>query len=345
MTVTMKDIAKICQVSTATVSKVLSGKDQDVAEGTKEKILQCAKKEGYVMNALARSMKTKDTKTLGILVPDLKNPYYTEICRGAEEKAHEMGYSLFLCNTDNTLEKELQYLQKLMEKQVDGILIIASLARDRHKEEEMKISVPFGVLNNSTYYEGCDVHVVVDNHSGSYEAMKYLIDIGHVRFLYLAGETDLPFNKDRLEGMTQALEEAKLPIASMTIYEAPFTMEGAYLILRERGIPEGTTALLCGNDLMALGAMNWAKDERISIPKELSILGFDNIIFSEITVPKLTTIDQHCPGSGAALVSHLLHKIQGLGKEETHCVLATHLVVRESTGRPPEKVVKNSTLG
>jgi len=342
MTVTMKDIVKICQVSTAMVFKVLSGKDQDVAEGTKEKILQCAKKEGYVMNALARSMKTKDTKTLGILVPDLKNPYYTEICRGAEEKAHEMGYSLFLCNTDNTLEKELQYLQKLMEKQVDGILIIASLARDRRKEEEMKITVPFGVLNNATHYKDCDVYLEVDNKRGSYEAVQYLLATGHEQFLYLEGITDLPFNKDRLQGMEEALREAHRTTQSMVIYEAPFTMEGAYDLLKEQGLPEGTTALLCGNDLMALGAINWAKDEGLEIPKDLSILGFDNTVFSEITVPKLTTIDQYCHGSGAILVGNLVKRIQDVEHYETHDILETHLVVRESTGSPVIKKARKS---
>ena len=140
--------------------------------------------------------------------------------------------------------------------------------------------------------------------------------------------------------MEDALREAKMPMSSMGVYEAPFTMEGAYLLLKERGVPEGTTALLCGNDLMALGAINWAKDEGLIIPRDLSILGFDNTIFSEITVPKLTTIDQHCHGAGAALVTHLLQKIQGMEQEDTHYVLDTHLVVRESTGPAPEKIMR-----
>ncbi|MFH5835120.1 LacI family DNA-binding transcriptional regulator [Proteiniclasticum sp. C24MP] len=333
MPVTMKHIAELCGVSIATVSKIVNGKYEDVKEETRLRVLKTVEEEGYFINTLARSMKTKNTKTLGLIVPDIKNAYYTDISRGAEDMAIRKGYSLFLCNTDDSIHKEISYLVKLMEKQVDGIIIIASMERDIEMEALLKINVPFAVLNDSTNYSDFAVRVQVDDHMGMYEGVEHLISLGHKKIMYLQGETNLSFGEERLGGYRDALEEHGIPFDENLVATSAFNVEGAYEYLRTNGLVPETTAIVCGNDLMALGVLNWAKEECIDVPGDLSIIGFDDTIFSIISSPKITTINQNCHLVGEILVKELLEKIDAEDTTQKKIPVETHLVVRESTGK------------
>lgn len=334
MPVTMKHIAELCGVSVATVSKIVNGKDDDVKEETRLRVLKTVEEEGYFINTLARSMKTKNTKTLGLIVPDFKNAYYTDISRGAEDMAVRKGYSLFLCNTDDSINKEISYLVKLMEKQVDGIIIIASMERDVEMEELLKINVPFAVLNNSTNYKDYSVKVHVDDYTGMYEGMEHLIGLGHKKIMYLQGETGLSFGEERFRGYKDALEKHGIAYDENLVATTTFNVEGAYDYLRENGMVPETTAIMCGNDLMAMGVLNWAKEECIDVPGDLSIIGYDDTIFSVISSPKITTVNQHCHLVGEILVKELLEKIDSEDYTQKMIPVASHLVVRESTGKP-----------
>jgi LacI family transcriptional regulator len=333
MPVTMKHIAEICGVSVATVSKIVNGKDDDVRFVTKQRVLKVIKEQGYFINSLARSMKTKNTKTLGLIVPNIKNGYYTDISRGAEDMAMKEGYSLFLCNTDDSIKKEIGYLVKLMEKQVDGIIIIAALERDATIEEDFKINVPFAVLNTGTSYRNYSVRVEVDDYKGMYEGVSHLIGLGHKNIMYLQGETKLPFGKGRLNGYRDALLTHGIPFRSEFVATATFKVEGAYDYLSEYGLQPETTAIVCGNDLMALGVVNWAKEECIDVPGDLSIIGYDDSIFSTISTPKITTINQNCHKVGEIMVKELLKKIEKNDDTQMIIPVGTNLVVRESTGK------------
>ncbi len=334
MRVTMKDIAKLCGVSVATVSKIVNGKCDDVREETKERVLNAIEEEGYIINSLARSMKTKNTKTIGLIIPDIQNTYYTDISRGAEDMAIKMGYSLFLCNADESVKKEISYLRKLMEKQVDGIIIISSLERDIEIEKLFKINVPFAVLNRTTRYKDYSVRVDVDNYEGMQKGIQHLINLGHKKIMYLQGETSLFFGKERMDGYKDALLENNIPYREEFVGTSTFSVGGAYDYLNQHGLIPGTTAIICGNDNMALGALNWAKDQGIDVPQELSIIGFDDTIFSAISVPKITTINQNCHKCGEILVEELLKKIHENNREQLIVSVPTHLVLRQSTAKP-----------
>jgi len=334
MPVTMKHIAKLCGVSVATVSKIVNGKDEDVRFETKQRVLKIIEEEGYFINTLARSMKTKNTKTLGLIVPDIKNGYYTDISRGAEDMAMKNGYGLFLCNTDDSIKKEIGYLVKLMEKQVDGIIIIASMERNAMMEELLKINVPFAVLNNATRYRDYSVRVDVDDYKGMHEGVSHLIGLGHKDIMYLEGETKLPFGEERFNGYKDALLENGIPFRDEFIATTSFNVESVYEYLSKYGLRPETTAIVCGNDLMALGVLNWAKEECIDVPGDLSIIGFDDSIFSVISSPKITTINQNCHKVGEILVDELLKKIDTDDGTQRIIPVGTSLVVRESTGKP-----------
>lgn len=330
----MKNIARKCGVSVATVSKVLNEKDEDVSDLTRELVKKTSKEMGYVMNALARSMKTKNTKTLGIMMPDIKNAFYTDICRGAEDMAMKSGYSLFLCNTDDKIEKEIHYLEKLMEKQVDGIIIIASMERDTKMEEIQKMNVPFAVLNNNTHYPGWSVQVMADNENGMREAVNHLASLGHRKIFYLAGETMLPFNADRLKGYKEGLADWSIPYDEYLLGSTEFSLEAAKCYFKLHGLPEGVTAVCTGNDLMALGVLQWAYEAGLRIPEDLSLVGYDDSIFARVTSPKLTSVHQQSYRSGELLVEELLKQIEGQ-KEPKTVYLKNSLMKRGSTGPAP----------
>lgn len=336
MSVTMKDIALRCGVSVATVSKVLNDKDEDISDATRELVKKTSKDMGYVMNALARSMKTKNTRTLGLMIPDIKNAFYTDICRGAEDMAIKMGYSLFLCNTDDKIEKEIHYLQKLMEKQVDGIIIIASMERDFMLEEIQKMQVPFAALNHIIHYPGCSVFIEVDNEYGMREAINHLAALGHRRIFYLAGRTVLSFHDDRIRGYKEGLSDWSIPFDEDLIHTTEFSLEAAKGHLTLHGLPEGVTAVCTGNDLMAHGVLQWAQEAGLKVPEDLSVIGYDDSIFARISSPRLTSIHQQSYRSGELLVSELLKKIHGKLEQET-VYLSSSLKVRESTGPVPSK--------
>ncbi|WP_313119589.1 LacI family DNA-binding transcriptional regulator [Proteiniclasticum ruminis] len=331
MSVTMKDIARKCGVSVATVSKVLNEKDLDVSTAIRDMVKRTSKEMGYVLNVLAQSMKTKNTKTLGIMMPDIKNAFYTDICRGAEDMAMKSGYSLFLCNTDDKIEKEIHYLEKLMEKQVDGIIINASMERNTKMEEIQKVSVLFAVLNHNTHYPGCSVRVVADNENGMREAVNYLAPLGHRRIFYLAGETVLSFQEDRLKGYKKGLSDWNLSYDERLIAKTAFSIEASKQYLMDHGLPEGVTAICAGNDLMAQGVLQWARDKNIRIPDDLSIVGYDDSIFSRVSSPMLTTINQQSYKSGELLAEMLLKYIEGFN-EIKEVLLEGSLVIRGSTG-------------
>lgn len=335
MAVTMKHIAELCQVSIATVSKIVNRKDDDIGEETKRRVLKTIEEQGYRMNSLARSMKTKNTKTLGLIIPDVKNAYYTDISRGAEDMAHNKGYSLFLCNTDDKIEKEISHISKLMEKQVDGIIIIGSLERNIKMEERLNITIPFVLLNNGMNYKNYSVMVEVSNYKGMYEGAEHLLRLGHRNIMYIQGETTLFFGKERLSGYRDALKKYGVPFSKDNVVTAPFDMEGTYDHLMVHGLKDGTTAVMCGNDLMAMGVINWAKDKGMNVPKDLSVIGYDDTIFSTISSPKITTISQHCHESGIILVDELIKKIDSNRDKKMTVSLDTSLIIRESTANPP----------
>ena len=334
MSVTMKDIARKCGVSVATVSKVLNEKDLDVSTATRDLVKRTSKEMGYVLNVLAQSMKTKNTKTLGIMMPDIKNAFYTDICRGAEDMAMKNGYSLFLCNTDDKIEKEIHYLEKLMEKQVDGIIIIASMERDTKMEEIQKMNVPFAVLNNNTHYPGWSVQVMADNENGMREAVNHLASLGHRKIFYLAGETMLPFNADRLKGYKEGLADWSIPYDEYLLGSTEYSLEAAKCYFKLHGLPEGVTAVCTGNDLMGLGVLQWAYEAGLRIPEDLSLVGYDDSIFARVSSPKLTSVHQQSYRSGELLVEELLKQIEGQ-KEPKTVYLKSSLMIRGSTGPVP----------
>ncbi len=336
---TIKDIAKLAEVSITTVSKIINGKDHDISQGTIDRVKQIMKEQRYVPNKLAGSLITKSTKTIGLVIPDITNPFFPELVRGAEDRANEAGYSLFFCNSDDQLEKETQYIQSLMEKMVDGIIFTAASTDSSRNDAFKNISSPVVLVDRVIEMDEVKASIVVDNIKGAHEGTKYLIDLGHRHILHITGPQKSKISQERQLGYEKALLEAGIAVDTGLIYNGQFKLDAGYKAVRE-AVEKGVSfsAIFCGNDLIALGAIKYLKELGRQIPKDCSVMGFDDIQIASHIDPPLTTVRQPKYQMGYQAVDTMIkllnqEEIEGEkieGKKGKKIVLNTALVIRET---------------
>ncbi|MGE5629481.1 MAG: LacI family DNA-binding transcriptional regulator [Caulobacteraceae bacterium] len=331
MSVTIKDIARLAGVSTTTVSKIINSKDNDIGKSTIERVKKIIEEQSYLPNTVARSMITKKTKTIGLVIPDVRNPFFTDLARGAEDVTNERGYSLLFCNTDDDLKKEIKYINNLIEKQVDGIALAGAVIRDQALEENINIKVPIVSLDRNVYFKGIEGSIEVDNFSGAYDAVNHLIQLGHKNIMFLSGQLNVKLSKDRLEGYKRALADNNLDYNEKLVVYGNYSSEFGYQSIKNMELDKAVTALFCGNDLIAIGAMNALKEKNISIPGDISIVGFDDIYISSLVTPALTTVRQPSYEIGYQAVEMLINLLECKKVSSKKVGIKLELKVREST--------------
>lgn len=332
MSVTIKDIAKLAGVSTATVSKIVNGKDSDIGDATIKRVKKIILDQNYRPNSLARSMKTKVTKTVGLIIPDVRNPFFTDLARGAEDSANQKGYSLLFCNTDDDLDKEMRYIDTLTEKQVDGIALAPSILRDREKEENFFVRVPMVTMDRNVYFKGIKARLDIDNYQGAYDAVTYLISLGHRRIKYLSGQPDVRVSENRLSGYIKALEDQGIVYDEKDVVFGYYKSEFGYNYIMSNRLEDEVTAIFCGNDLIALGVIKALKEKKQKkVPEDISIIGFDDIYLASINTPSLTTVRQPSYDFGFLAVQKLIDILEGSKHIEKKTEIRLELIIREST--------------
>jgi LacI family transcriptional regulator len=289
---TQKDIAKLAQVSQATVSLVLNGiSDASVPRVTQRKVLRAAKSLGYVPNRVAQSLRTQQTKTIACIVPDITNPFYPALERGAQNNAEINGYDVLIYNTDGLPAKERKCLDRLLEGRVDGVIgvFFHVTARDLRPLLERKIAVARIEASPKKIGPWPLDNLYVDNAGGAKTGTQFLIERGHRRIAMIAGSGGPEQN--RVSGYLQALDEAGLK--PQLVSRGGFNEETGYRstkqILSARSRP---TAIFAGNDLMAFGAMAAIREAKLAIPDDIALLGFDDIFAARFVTPPLSTISQ-----------------------------------------------------
>lgn len=328
MQISIKEVAKLAGVSVATVSRVLN-KTGNVKDETVEKVMKVIEETGYKPNAIARSLKVKNTRTIGIMTPDISSPFFPEVIRGIEDVANMYGYNIILCNTDLDREKEERYLDVLTEKQIDGLIFMSNTVSNKlaDKIKGMKIDT---VLISTDYQDISSV--TIDNVKAAYDAVKYIIDRGYKKIAYIGGPMyDPNAGLPRYQGYVKALTEAGIEPNRDYIIEGNYRYksgyDGAIKLLDLKDRPD---AVFTASDEMAIGVIRAAMEMDIKIPKELGIVGFDNIRMSNMVYPSLTTISQPMYDMGAVSM-RLLTKILNNEKIEHSKVTLKHkLVIRES---------------
>lgn len=321
-------IARLAGVSTATVSKILNGKDQAISEATRQRVLEIVEREKYVPNAIAKSLKIKHTKTIGLIIPDVMNLFFSELAKGVEDSADKVGYSLILCNTDNNPDKEKKYLQVLQAKMVDGIIITA--VENKNDTNLMNCIAPVVLLDRDIQTEKPVGRIKIDNEKCIYDAVNHLYKKGCRNIGFISSKTVNTLSHERLKGYKKALGENNIPYNEDNVYLGEYSIDTGYmgaLKILEKGKIDG---ICCGNDLIAIGAMRALKGKNISIPEDIKVIGLDDIFISCYMDPPLTTIKQPIYDMGHEAVNLLIDMIE---KRETKLlrVLNHSLVERMST--------------
>lgn len=327
--ITIKDIAREAGVSITTVSRVLNNKEEGMSNETREKVLRVIEKVNYQPNQLARSLVTKRSKMLGLIVPNISNPFFPELCRGAEDEANDHNYSLIICNSDDQLHKEENYLRLLKEQQVDGILLSSKdQLSETNRMQLQESKIPFIIFDRG---EEGNQHsgVFLDNEKGGYLAGQHLIELGHRQIACITGPENIHNSQKRLSGFQHALRKASLELPEEFILTGDFKMDTAYRLTKQFLENNHVTAIFACNDLMACGVYQAAHELGIQIPEQLSIIGFDDIPLITALIPKLTTIRQNTYEMGRKAIALLIHTIEHEVSERV--VFEPTLVVREST--------------
>lgn len=326
----MSDVAKLANVSTATVSRVLRKPDK-VSKETRQKVLEAIQALNYQPNMVARQFRTKETKTVLVVIPDVTSPFFSEVLRGIEHTALESGYRVILGDTENDINREHEYIELLLQQQADGAILLTA-RMDRTRLEE--IANQFPVVLACEYMDELDVPTVsIDNIRGARKATEHLIQLGHTRIAHIAGPMNVILSRDRLKGYEQAMISHQLQINSLYIKEGDFSLESGcnqMLHLMELEVPP--TAVFVFNDLMAIGAIKAAKDKGFRVPEDVAVVGFDNIKMTSVFEPNITTIDQPKYEIGKKAMDLLLNLMNGETLQKKKFVLKDKLIVRESSG-------------
>lgn len=335
--VTMREIAARAGVSVGTVSHVING-TAGVREPLRERVLAAIANLGYQPSQLGRALRRNQTAMLGMIIPDVTNPFFPAVVRGVEDIAYKHSYRLVLCNTDNDPAKEASYLNELCSYRPAGLLLIP--AAETKLACQLKLLATTGppvvcVDRRPTQWLGDSV--VVANESGARAAARHLLELGHRRMGVISGPLHLTNAVERLNGFRTALQEAGIVLASEYVQEARFDRQSGYQAALRllRMLPRPTAIFAC-NDLMALGVLVAARELNLRCPQDLSIVGFDSFEFDEFTEPSLTSVYQPGYQLGAAAANLLMERIQGSTAPAQSLVLDTELKCRSSSGPPPQ---------
>jgi len=331
--VTIRDVAARAGVSSTTVSHVIN-KTRPVSDDLRTRVEAAMAELGFQPNALARSLRRKRTHTLGMIVPDSANPFFAEVGRGIEDTSFASGYSIILCNSDGDRNRELLYLDLLVQKQVDGVLLVPTGDHAELAAHLRTRNIPVVVIDRDVSDAPID-RAYIDNVAGGCVATRHLLDLGHRRIGYIGGPPHLSPVPGRGAGYLRALEEVGIPIDDRLIVAGSFQDVGGYEGTQSLlALPDRPTAIFAGNDLMAIGALAAARDANIAVPAELSIVGFDDIHLAGYINPPLTTIAQPKYELGVIAAELLLARLSDPDLPPQRRLLQAHLVVRHSTAAP-----------
>jgi LacI family transcriptional regulator len=333
MQVTIDDIARIAGVSKATVSRVINQKTDGVGKETRQRIQKLIDDLDYKPNLLARGIVTSKTKTLGVILPDITNPFFPELIKSIENYANKSGYTVIFGNTDFSLEKEQNYISTFIAKRVDGIILTSTVENASTIHERLKkYNVPCVLLDRSVKQMDYGAGVFVDNEDAIFMACEYLIRNGNKEIAFISGSLNLSTSRERLEGYTTALLQYGIPYSKRLIRYGNYTLDSGYkAILDLYNDKVSFTSVIAANDTMAIGAIRALKKLGYSVPNDIEVIGFDNIELSAMIDPPLTTIQQPTYEMGQEATKLLLLLIEGKEPETRLIRLQPSMVFRSTT--------------
>lgn len=332
--VTIKDVAKRAGVSLGTVSNVING-IKSVKKENREKVLKAMEELEYIPNFTAQTLKTNKSKTIGLILPTIVNPFYPAVAKGIEDQANRLGYNVILCNSERNVIKETHYMDMLISTRAAGVILVKSrMANDQIAQYSKKITMIL-VDSRPDFEENIDI-IEAANYEGSFKAVEYLLyHLNHSRVAYISGDLNTKSDIDRLNGYKDAILGKRLELNEEYIKVGDFTWESGYNnAMQILSLKNRPTAVCCGNDMMAIGVIRAARHMGIRVPEQLSVIGFDDIDMCELITPPLTTVRHPKYEQGEKAARVLFDKIKHNDKHiEKNYVLSTDLRIRESTAK------------
>ena len=334
MMATRNDVARAAGVSPSTVSYVLNDGPRSVSDETKERVWKAIRELGYHPNAVARSLRTSRVGMVGLVVPDISNPFFSGLSRGAQDVARERGYFVVVCNTDGQLSREVSLLRSLYEHRMEGMIIDPVEARQDDFKFLLDRSVP--VVLSGLDREGAIVdNAGVDDTEAARDAVQHLLDLGHTDIAMITGPRKQSRMTHRPEGYRKALADRAIAYREELVADGEYSQASGSACARDllaRG--KKFTALFAANDLMAIGAMMAFQEQGLRVPEDVALIGFDNIPESAVTTPRLSTVDNPHYTQGRVTAEMLFERINADFTGAPRAVVLPHrLVVRESTTR------------
>ncbi|MEH7385708.1 catabolite control protein A [Bacillus sp. JJ1521] len=331
MNVTIYDVAREANVSMATVSRVVNG-NPNVKPTTRKKVQEAIDRLGYRPNAVARGLASKKTTTVGVIIPDISNIFYSELARGIEDIATMYKYNIILSNSDQNKDKEFHLLNTMLGKQVDGIVFMSGNITEEHVEEFDKSPVPI-VLAASVESSNSVPAVTIDVEQASYDAVTELTKRGHKKIAFVSGLLNEPINGEKkLAGYKRALEDAGLTYNEEYVIEGDYTYDsGIEGFEKIHELADKPTAIFVGTDEMALGVIHSAQDLGYSIPNDIEVIGFDNTRLAMMVRPQLTSVVQPMYDIGAVAMRLLTKLMNKENVDEQIVVLPHRIEFRKST--------------
>lgn len=328
--VKMKDVAKKAGVSVATVSYVINN-TKNVLPETRERVVKALTELNYHPNAIAKSLRQKMTNTIGVIISDTSNPFFTSMVRGIDDVVTKLGYQLILCSSDEKPEKERKYLELLSQKQVDGVILAPTGGNVPYINDLLHRELPIVFVDR--WLEGVKaLSVVVDNEEASFQATQHLISLGHERIGIIVGLKELSSTKERLRGYEAALKANGIPVDPQLI-KAGYsnTLEGYKAALEFSTISPRPTALFGTNNLMTIGLMQAIQNSHVRCPEEIAVVGFDDFDWATAFRPFLTTVSQPTYELGKT-AAEMLIKSREEELKVNRVILECQLMIRESCG-------------
>ncbi len=336
-----RDIAKLAGVSSATISRVIN-KDPKVSDVTAKRVMEVIQKHGYVQNAMARNLRISKTQTIGYLVPDIKNPFFTSVLAGFEEMCYEKGYDIIFENTNENIEKEKKSMQTLLKLRVDGLLAVFVDSENKFINTFHSMGIPIVQIDRKSNSEITNDCILIDNVGAIKKMIDHLISLGHRDIAIAYGPTNITPGEERLKGYYEGMKEAGITIKEEYVVPGYFTEEGTYqAVLKLLKLENPPTALITTNNLSTMGAYKALVDQNRKIPDYISIIGMDDFPMSAHLNPPITIVKRATTEVGRIAGEMLLERIDiDKGKmniQPRTTVLQTELCVRNSCGKPRNK--------
>lgn len=334
---TLRDVARQAGVSVTTASQVVNGRSGGnirISDATRQRVWEAVRALGYTPNASARSLRTRKTNLLAVLVPDIANPFYPQLIRGVQQVASAEGYDLLVYDADDHPQREKAFIEAILRRQVDGVIMVPFFLQDEDLERITRANIAVAVMSGApSLIPGIDV-LKVDDTAALSGMINHLIAKGHRRIAHLSGTLNTIAGRGRFKGYRRALEEAGIPYDQRLVGIGNFRADCVPGLIERLFAPDhpAPTAIFAANDVMAIAAIYALKRRGLRVPEDVAVCGYDNIPEAATMIPALTTIDQNMQQEGRMLAQLLVERLASTTRLPERAVpFEFRLVIREST--------------